>query len=299
MTYAMPRRTAVAMLGGFLSSACSHALAQTATPTATPEETHHLFVTDATTPQQIPARIQDAVFVQAAVNGHDMWFVLDSGSSALAIAKAAAADANVGKDRRGILTADMTIGPLTAHNCYFARMRGRWEWPDGTRLSGLVGAPFFNSNVTTIDWPNRRVLIYPNGSFDASKVRVAPITIGFNDRLPIVHAYFGDTRATMLIDTGADRTLLFQSFGKDVTLGPALSDLMDLQFINEEPIPGRQWLTKPLTLGHYKIPSPLVIIADRPPRWDRLLIDGIIGRELLRALSVTFDYANAFVYLER
>jgi hypothetical protein len=33
--------------------------------------------------------------------------------------------------------------------------------------------------------------------------------------------------------------------------------------------------------------------------WDRMQVDGVIGRDVLRAFRVTFDYAHDVVYLER
>ena len=302
MTNAMPRRAAVALLGGFFSSALTPAPAQITAPSAspTPEEPHHLFVTDATTPQEIPAHIADAVFIEATINDRKMWFLLDSGSSGLAILRTAADAAQVLKNERGVYTADMTVGSLMARDCHFGRLEGSGIAADGTHVSGIIGAPFFNSNVTTIDWLGKRVTIYPNGSFAAKQFRARPIPIGFTSRLPIVHATFGDKRATMLLDSGSSRTMLFQPFAKDVTLGPQLGDFRGVKFIDRNPVPGQEWLAKPFVIGAYKFAAPLIIIANDPPEWiTRLFLDGIIGRDILRAFSVTFDYTNALVYLER
>lgn len=113
---------------------------------------------------------------------------------------------------------------------------------------------------------------------------------------------FGDKRATMLFDTGDDRTLLFQSFAKDVIEGPALSGLgVDAAFfVNSPPIPGQEFQTKPMTIGNFRFNLTRILIVDYEPNWMKtMFLDGLVGRDVFEAFRVTFDYANAVVYLER
>jgi hypothetical protein len=299
----MRRIVSIVLALGILFASRNASYAQTDAPTPTPSPTpRHLFVTDATTPQTIPSDFdQGGVLVQATINAHAFWFLLDSGTNSIALARNAANEAGLHPNTSGRLIGDMTIGALHAQDVRFSRMKGQWRGHDGQLISGIVGSQFFRSNVVTIDFQSHEVKVYPNGTFDPTKIRGSAIQIGFIDQLPLAHVMFGDKRATMLIDTGDDRTLLFQSFGKDVIEGPTLSGLGVGAnfFVNSPPIPGQEFQTKPMGIGNFKFNMTRILLVDYEPDWMKsMFLDGLVGRDVLKAFRVTFDYANDVVYLE-
>ncbi|HEY1729187.1 MAG TPA: retropepsin-like aspartic protease [Candidatus Baltobacteraceae bacterium] len=298
----MRRFASIVLAFGFLLASHNSSYAQTSVPTPSPTP-HHLFVTDATTPQIIPSHFsKDGVLVQGTINGHNFWFLLDSGTNSLAISPRAAATAGISENGSRRFVTDMDVGALHAHNCRFGRMKGEWVRPDGTVITGLIGSAFFRSNVVMLDFQKHEVVVYPNGSFDASKIHGSAIDIGFIDQLPLVHVMFGDRRATMLFDTGDDRTLLFQSFAKDAVVGPSLSGLGvgASFFVNSPSIPGQEFQTKPISLGNFRFNMTRILIVDNEPVWMKtMFLDGLVGRDVFEAFRVTFDYAHDVVYLER
>jgi hypothetical protein len=259
-----------------------------------------VFISDATSPQVIPALFPGRILVEADINGHSLWFHLDTGTSVLAVDRATASAAGMAIGEDGDAVADVAIGALHAHDAHFSLMDHYGYDDGGVHVSGLIGTPFFTSNVVTIDYARRELIAYPNGSFRADSPGVAATPMYFNGDLVFVHAWFGSKRATLLLDTGDQRTVLFSAFAKTVIRGAPISGPTTTTLgIGGATTTWRQYVTEPLVFGGDKFDAPDIYVADDAPAWMRAdMLDGILGRDVLQAFRITLDYARNMLYIE-
>lgn len=258
----------------------------------------HLFVTGATTPQTIPSVFNGRCLIAATINGHTLWFHLDTGTSGLAIDQkdARASGMTIQGDKA---LADVDIGPLHGAGAAFSLLQGYAFDTGGVHVSGLIGQPFFRSNVVTIDFVDKRVTVYPNGSFDPSSMHARPEPIDASGGVPRIHAWFGSTRAALLLDTGAGGTYLFAPFARNVEVGAPLGDPSTVRIGFGAPETSeQQYVVRPMIVGGVRIEKPVVWVSAAPPDMPQSLYDGILGRDLLSLFALTIDYADGVAYFE-
>jgi hypothetical protein len=257
------------------------------------------FAPGATTPQTIPSIFEDRVLIQATVNGRPLWFHLDTGANGMFIDRNVAVASGLTPASDGSVTADVTIGSLRATNAQFHTISA-YGFASGVTIVGLIGTPLLESGIFTIDFVKKQVLFYPPGSFDPSSAGVAPTPIDFDGHVTRVHAWFASTRATMLLDTGAQISMLFQPFANDVTLGGPVTDPASITVgYGMKPTTERQYHVKPLTFGGLRVRDPVIDVVDQaPPILPTTLFDGVLGRDVLRFFRMTLDYADQVGYFD-
>jgi hypothetical protein len=259
----------------------------------------HLFVSSATTPQVLPARLVGRVLVAAQINGHELWFHLDTGTNGLYIDRTAASRAGM-TIRDGQAHANLTIGTLSANDARFGLLDHFGNEDGSVYVSGLIGTPFFKSNVVTIDYLHQQLIVYPNGSFNPKAMNAGPTPIDFDGSVARIHVWFGQTRATMLLDTGAQETMLFEPFANTVALGAPLTQPEPMTVgIGTPPTFEHESQVLPMNVGGILIQRPVVHIVDEAPSFlssDRF--DGILGRDIYKLFRMTIDYGNGVIYLE-
>ncbi len=260
-----------------------------------------VFTTSATTPQRIPARFPGRVLVQVLVDGHPLWFHLDTGTSVIAIDAGAATRAGVvSAPGARFATADLAVGAFDARQARVVLLP-RYGFEDGgVHVSGLIGTPFLASQVVTIDYPDHRLVAYPKGTFDARALHVSATPIDFNGSIVRVHAWFGSKEATMLMDTGAQRTMLFEPFANGVSVGAPLGPARSITVgIGTKPTWERRVQTRSLIFGNVRFRNPIVLVVDdAPPFLPSSRFDGILGRDVYPEFRITLDYADDAIYLE-
>ncbi|MBV8636922.1 MAG: retropepsin-like domain-containing protein [Candidatus Eremiobacteraeota bacterium] len=259
-----------------------------------------LFTSAATTPQVIPSRFPGRILIPAVINGHTLWFHLDTGTNGLFIDAGAAAQAGMKLDMAGhSASADIDVGTLHASDARFGLL-GRYGYDDGgVHVSGLIGTPFFDSNVVTLDYPHEQVIVYPNHCFDPRTTHVAPTPIDLTN-VARVRAWFGGKEARMLLDTGSQRTILFESFARNVIVGPPISPEQRITIgIGAAPTYEREYRTKPFIFGGLQITQMTAIVADAAPdAVPESRYDGILGRDIYPEFRITLDYDDRVIYLQ-
>jgi hypothetical protein len=259
-----------------------------------------LFLTTATTPQTLTTRFPNNALVQVTINDQKFWFFVDSGFPGFNMDDHAIARTGLKRPPTGALVTDVSIDGLLAHDARLTPM-DEWAARQGEKVEGIVGAPLFNSNAVTVDYLNHQIVVYPNGSIAAAKPQAAALPIEVENGLPILNVKFGDKIARMLIATGYDRTLIVASFANGITTGP-MNERLGVAEVSEvnHPIPRRNASVHGMTIGRYTFSNMLIAVDDMVPPWlEPYHLDGIIGRDVLRAFRVTFDCPDSVVYLER
>ena len=102
----------------------------------------------------------------------------------------------------------------------------------------------------------------------------------------------------MLLDTGAQMTILFEPFAEQLILGAPVTDPGNVALgYGEKPTTQRWCHVKPLRFGGLRVIAPVVDIADQaPPTLSTELYDGILGRDVLGLFRITLDYNDEVAY---
>ena len=251
-----------------------------------------LFSANGTAPIVLPAVFDNRVLLRVNIDGHAVWLHLDTGTSSLVLGgqDAKALGAILDSFTHYTQPLAVSIGAVSAR-ARFQVVASYGFVYNGRRISGLIGGPFFHANVVTIDFPNRRVLFYPPGTF-APPHGVTPMPIELMSNTPTIAATVGSEGGRFFLDTGSSVTELSGDFAKNVLLG----------FFNGnvETAGGGvrsegSYDSPDITFGRFIIHQPKVLVATEP----RVPLAGIIGRDILSNFSLTFDYANQVVYITR
>jgi hypothetical protein len=255
-----------------------------------------LFATDQTQAIPIPSAFGDRVLIQGAINGQMFWFHLDTGTTGLALSREAAHRAALRLDVDAHqLTADLDVGPLHAKDARFTVLDGYSVDDAGHHVDGIIGAPFFRSNIVTIDFPARSVTVYPRGYPPPVSGIATPLLIrGYS---AAVQVGWGGALSTLYLDTGSDRTILFAPFARAVRRGPIVSMYSASIGVGSPTTDLEEVHALPMHLAALTVRDPVILVAAEPPAWLRgQPYDGILGRDALRLFKVTLDYVEGIAY---
>lgn len=227
------------------------------------------------------------------VNGHPLWFHLDSGTGTLVMG---ASDAQVVGLPVATVPGDservpFTIGAMEANAFFYVAPYGFDV--DGRHVAGIVGTPFIRSNVITVDYQHERVIVYPPGTFTARGLAGSPLPIVMHGNVPFVHIQLGSQDGLFLIDTGSAVTQVSQSFAQSVHVGAALGHTTLCGF-GRVCHPFTTYRVPDLVLGNTRFTDLALPVGVSLPFGH-----GILGRDLLSHFAVTFDYADSEIFLER
>jgi len=257
-----------------------------------------LFSTNSPEPVVLPAVFDGRVLLETTVNGHVLWFHLDTGTAGIVIASKDAADAGlvIDPDTRRTQPVDVAIGAVTAH-AWFDVLPSYGFVANGRRISGLLGGPFFHANVVTIDYLRQRVVFYPSGTFTPPPGVVAtPIDLAAND--PTVDVAFGRDHGRFVVDTGAGVTELGAGFASHAPLGLYEGD----QALHGGGGPRSRvdgvYRAPDIVVGGVTVRGATVDVAEGGGGDVEHGNDGILGRDILSHFAITFDYANAVAYFD-
>jgi hypothetical protein len=247
----------------------------------------------------VPAFFGDRVIVSAMLDGRAAWLHLDTGTSTLALSSEALALGGASSRPESPVHAPIEI-EIGAYKDVIARysVLDYHVVDTGRRLSGIIGAPFFEKFGVFIDFKSKQVLATESDrSFaDANNAHEEPLhVIG---RVPYVDVLFGQVAARMLLDTGAAQTVLFAPVAKVVQIGRQTDEQPLPLGFGLKPTAIRGTSTLPLRWGPANIERPYVYVPDVPPKsLTAAGADGILGRDILRTLPFALDYSRGVAYI--
>jgi predicted aspartyl protease len=256
------------------------------------------------------------------VNASDsLWFILDTGAMGNVINRSTADRLKLGfsdqetsaRGATGHAPAAMVEGatirlagieltdrlPLTAISLDALALK------TGHPCDGIIGAPFFQRAVVELDYAGSRLVVHEQEGWTyAGKGTSFPLT--FESNHPYMTAKVtppgGEpVEGRWLLDTGSTMSLILSpdvvKKTKAVERAPrtVLAVMGGVGGQARNPM-GR---VEKLELGPYALERPLAIF--RAPGPGSTSVDGSVGNlggEVLRRFTVTFDYANARMYLE-
>lgn len=268
----------------------------------------------------LPAKLSgDRIIVTVQMGAHKVNLQLDSGASGILLNRAVA-DAT-GVQSFGQRT-ETTAGQYLASDALAPKLdfgvasmqnvaieTAPYEQADyeDKPVAGLVGYDFIAGSVLHIDYYNGNVEAIDPAVFTPPAGAIA-IPIRLDDGVPIIEARIGKAPAhNFIVDTGADRSMIFSSFAQahaddvsDQGLGQSIT--ASFPFVNNILGVGGKVEVKPvqvssLGIGSIVLPNWLFHISQNAPSFEGDDYDGLIGQDVLRNFDVYFDYSRTTMYL--
>jgi hypothetical protein len=268
----------------------------------------------------LPAKIvADRIIVTVRIKGRPVNLQLDSGASNVVLDQRVADAlhlAQVGpfKQRTAgtygthlAALAQMTAGGIAAAGLV-VEIAPFEEWADAsTPVAGLLGYDFLSGCVLHLDYVNGTVEAIDPHAF-VPPAGAAVVSIGLDDRIPIVPAIVGGARsAAFVLDTGADRSLVFARF---VAAHPKRTADRGLGTEEQDAYPFTMYLSAvggdisyrllqiaPFSFAGYAFPQWLFGAPYDPAAFSVEDYDGLIGQDVLRNFDVYLDYPHLRIYL--
>jgi Aspartyl protease/PDZ domain len=255
------------------------------------------------------------VFVQAKVNGHPGWFIVDNGTQGFIVDRdyarqnslqisGSAATREVGSDagRAGIVR-DVHIGlpglELTHRNLVVIELKSL-EPAVGHAVDGIIGSRLFDDFVVVVDYEHGLLSIYspkeyrPSGNERALPVRVdqhgfqyIDATIALPGAAPVTGSF--------LIDGGANYCAnIYKPFSDAHHIPPSTMKLLT----DPGPASSRDGRADRIDIGPYSIKDPPITFAqDVEGLMAAKDYAGLIGAEFLERFTVVFDTPGKCIWL--
>jgi len=268
-----------------------------------------------------PLRVAHERLLVARVDvaGADGWFLLDTGSSGSLVSPALASKlepANKTHHLSGFGDANrpVDVPAVKSGNIRFAG--GRLKYPEemsvldvgfltdwaGTKLDGILGWDVLREYVWGIDVPRARLVagreLSPQHVLNSLGASGADATLGVKiiDELPFLTAQAQGQSLTLILDTGAERTVLsvdaWRRLGLEPAPGTAHSVIRGVNGYNT----GHLARLPELRLGPMVFIGLEVFLADAASAGDR---DGLVGMDVLSGCLMVMDGRAHTLYLAR
>jgi hypothetical protein len=295
------------------------AFAQTQVP-ASPPPSYRFSSGDATLNIPVEVIANGLVFVQARVNDHSGWFILDNATQGFAVDReyarqislqtsGTAASRNDKSDfiQVGIIR-DVQIGlpgmNLTHRNLIVIDLKSL-EPAVGHPVDGIIGSRLFDDFVVAVDYERRLLSVYlpdhyqPSANATSLPVRLDEHGFQFIDAT-IALPGVDPITANFLIDGGANTYAdFYKPFSDAHNFPPPGMKLLDEPASSAGgPVQSRDARADRLTIGPYSIQNP-PITFDQETEGLMAAKDhaGLIGAEFLERFTVAFDNRNKRVWL--
>ena len=172
---------------------------------------------------------------------------------------------------------------------------------EGVKIEGLLGFEVFKRAVVRIDYPGRKITLYPPNQAPALKGTVLPFTL--RGRTPVVEGEIDGIPARLTVDTGSRGAVSFHApFAREKQLLERYRPRF--QAVNGWGSGGPVY-SHPVAVGELKIGEQTLhdlvgdIFTGDKGAFASPDSDANIGSGTLKAFVVTFDYANRRISLER
>lgn len=268
----------------------------------------------------LPAAIKDdRVIVTVEMGGRKVNLQLDSGASHILLDRSVA-DAlkfpSYGKMTQTTagsytstrtLVPKMSIGDARMENV--AVTSAPFErWGDlQTPIAGLLGYDFISGTVVHVDYERGTVEALSPETFTPPEGAIV-LPIRLDDRVPVIAVNIGGLRAEhFILDTGADRSMIFSAFAdahaselRDQGLGEEYEEAYP--FFNSlsgvgGDIKATHLQVPALTFGTAKFSKMLFTVSHNAAAFESEDFDGLLGQDVLRNFDLYLDYAHLRVCL--
>jgi predicted aspartyl protease len=256
---------------------------------------------------RLPVRIVNGLLVvRVTLGGRPFDFLLDSGAAGIVIDPIVAE--SLGLERYGerigatigpfpettAIVPSMTVGMLRMHNVVSRVVSIPFRADDRTRVTGLLGFDFFAEIVVHID-AERGIFeaLHPTAFHPSSDLTALPL--GLDDKQPAIRIKVGPVAARVILDTGANRTVLESAFAERLDPEDDSAALPPARFRGVAGTGTAEAVrVKDIDIAGNTIPETLVDVSAADLGFED--IDGLIGTDLMRDYDLFFDYRTNTVF---
>lgn len=251
----------------------------------------------------------DAIFVPVVINGRQMDFQLDSGSSDIVIDPGAAKDlamATSGATRVSFggdytiadtRAATMSVGALSATDVAMATV-GFDRNMMSRRVRGLLGTDFIGSGALQVNFAKNTLTLYNTVPSDLASEGWFSLPIRLDDGVPMVKANFSGLDGEFVVDLGAFETTLYPHYFTRYPghIPPGTPDAGEALFIGNRVFGFKSLTMRSMILGDWVFGQVQVMVPSAQFAQDRDY-DGLIGINTLQSFDLIFDYANSKLWM--
>jgi len=175
----------------------------------------------------------------------------------------------------------------------------------GTKMNGILGADFFDNQIVRVDYTNKCIYLYDAGSFAPPKGFVSvPISMEGHKmfmEVPIQDANGRIRTVRMLIDTGAELTAWFRSYGNNPVPVPSRKIRGYIGRGLSGDIEGSLGRLSKIWIGDFLLTNPVVAFPDSVSISGTSINaqrEGTVGSQLLSRFDLIFDKAGKKLYVK-
>lgn len=268
--------------------------------------------------------IHDVPFVRLSINGHeDELFSVDSGSERTILSYEEAKKLNLkvsskpvgivqglgdnaGRPMWTVQSVKLRFGSqIITQGSFFAASLFNGCDLFGARVAGVLGYDILRQNMTVINYPKRKVMIYRNDSLSRPRSdQVWSLDLDRSANLPVVHGQIaignknlGDAR--IVIDTGADNAAaLYPHFAKDQDFESADQTMAARTCAVDGFGSVLRGLSGSVILAGRQIEmQDVAVFQNKAGLAQNISYDALVGGALLKRWSIVFAGSDAKVYL--
>jgi hypothetical protein len=256
---------------------------------------------------RIPVRIINGlIVVRVAVNGRPFDFLLDSGAAGMVVDPIVTE--TLGLERYGerigatigpfpettTIVPTLSVGLLRMHNVVSRVVPIPFRADDRTRVAGLLGFDFFADMVVHVDLDRGIVEALHPSTFHAAPELVA-VPIGLDDKQPAIRVKVGPVAARLILDTGANRSILGSSFADRLDPSSERATVPSARFRGLGGTGTAETVAvKDFEIANVTLPEAIVDISPADLGFED--IDGLVGTDIMRNFDWFFDYPANTVY---
>lgn len=175
----------------------------------------------------------------------------------------------------------------------------------GTKMNGILGADFFSNQIVRVDYTRKCIYLYDASSFTPPKGFV-PLPISLEGHkmfieVPIQDANGRIRTVRMLLDTGAELTAWFRSYGYDPVPVPSRKIRGYIGRGLSGDIEGSLGKLGKIWIGDFLLSDPVVAFPDSVSISGTNINaqrEGTVGSQLLSRFDLIFDQAGSKLYVK-
>ena len=175
----------------------------------------------------------------------------------------------------------------------------------GTKMNGILGADFFENQIVRVDYTKKCIYLYDADGFTPPKGFVSlPISMEGHKmfmEVPIQDAHGRIRTVRMLIDTGAELTAWFRSYGNDPVPVPTRKIRGYIGRGLSGDIEGSLGILSKIWISDFLLSNPIVAFPDSVSISGTNINaqrEGTVGSQLLSRFDLIFDQAGNKLYVK-